>query len=419
MKHFLTILTLTLFSSKIFAQCAPSDSTIMGASYANDVFYSFKNGVVKTESNSNWQLAFSVQRSQFPNNPTNGVSIRVNTVKGCNLVKLGSSANAANWRSIDTTGLYLMPVRLDSMKTWDISAFTKEYNVSSAPFNFIWGNYNMTTKNVDGSSVFVLYNKTANWYKKVFIKQLGYDSMWNVIISNVDNTDSTNLIFSKTSYPNRLFVYYDVVNKQLVDREPTNASWDVVWTRYTEMATQGPTTIPYPFTGILSNKGVTVAKNVGLKCDKVWLGKTNATYSANTDAIGQNWKYSNMGPFFIVDTFVYFVKAKDAADYKLSFNSFVGNSAGKTVFSVKSESLSTSGVTTNNTIKIYPNPSNTVINIASAETIQEVLLTDVKGAMLAVKAINNSIDISDLANGIYVLQVTTANGTYTQKIIKE
>ncbi|MES2618959.1 MAG: hypothetical protein V4613_13865, partial [Bacteroidota bacterium] len=158
MKHFFTILTLSLFSTKIFAQCAPSDSTIMGASYINDVFYSFKNGVVKTESNTNWQLAFSVQRSQFPSNPTNGVSVRVNTVKGCNLVKLGSSANAANWRAIDTTGLYMMPTRLDSMKTWDISAFTKEYNAGTSPFNFIWGNYNMTTKNVDGSSVFILYN---------------------------------------------------------------------------------------------------------------------------------------------------------------------------------------------------------------------------------------------------------------------
>lgn len=418
MKKIITILSFCFLSTGVFAQCAASDSTIMGANYANDVFYSFKNGVVKTESNSNWHLAISVQRSQFPNNPATGVGIRVNSVKGCNLVKL-NGANAANWRAIDTTGFRSLPNRLDSMKTWDMTAFTKEYNPATAPFNFIWGNYNMTSKNVDGSAVFLLYNSTANWYKKVFVKQLAYDTLWNIIISNVDNSDSVNLMVNKNTYKNRLFVYYDVVNKQLNDREPAITAWDAVWTRYTEVVTQNNQTMAYPLTGILLNKGVTVAKSVGPKCNQTWLSKNTVPFSVVTNTIGYDWKYSNMGPFAIVDTFVYFVKTRDTSYYKLSFNRFVGASAGKTVFSLKNESLSNKTIKSKAGITLYPNPAADVVTIRTEATVLNVKVMTATGSEVELPVNNNSIQTSGLSSGLYLLTITTDKGTETIKLIKE
>ncbi|MDI1234744.1 MAG: T9SS type A sorting domain-containing protein [bacterium] len=419
MKQKLIIFLLVVCSTKLFSQCVTSDSTVMGPAYANDVFYSLQNGTVKTESNNNWNLAFSVQGSQFPLKPETGVAIRVNSVKGNTLVKL-NGANTANWRKIDTTGLFTLPERLDSFKTWDISAFTKGYNYTKAPFNFIWGNYNNTTHDVEGNNVFVLYNKNAGMYKKIFIKSLGYDTLWNVIISNIDNSDSTNLIFSKGQYPNRLFVYYDLINKQLINREPAKNTWDLVWTRYKDVVTIFNVTAPYPVTGVLSNKNTKIAKNLGKKCNEIWLTNVNAPFISDIDNIGWDWKIAPQGPgpFVIVDTFVYFIKNIANKDYKVSFNGFIGSSAGKSYFSVTPVSASLKNIN-NNVSNIYPNPANGSVNISSNETISNIELIDITGASTKLIANNNMIDISNLASGIYILNIQTKSGISSHKLVKE
>jgi len=390
----------------------------MGPGYVNDVFYSFKNGTVKTVANNNWHMAFSVQGSQFPLHPETGVSIRVNSVKGNVLVKL-NSANAANWRKIDTTGLYALPERLDSFKTWDIGAFNKGYNYSKAPFNFVWGSYNNATHNIEGTNVFVLYNKAAGVYKKVFIKSLGFDTLWNVIISNIDNSDSTNLIFSKGKFPDRLFVYYDVVNKQLNDREPARNTWCLVWTRYKDIVTQFNVTGAYPLTGILANKSDTIAKNMGKKCNEVWLTSVTAPFLQNTNNIGWDWKIPPQGPgaFVMVDTFVYFVKNTASNYYKLSFNKFGGSATGKTYFSVNQVSASLNKIDLNTT-SIYPNPTTGLLKINSEETILNIELIDVTGSKSNLIMNNNTIDISNLASGIYLLNIHTKSGIYSHKLVK-
>jgi hypothetical protein len=418
MKQKILLILLVAFSTQLFSQCATSDSTNMGPGYVNDVFYSFQNGTVKTVPNSNWHMAFSVQGSKFIPHPETGVSIRVNSVKGNVLVKL-NGANAANWRAIDTTGLYTLPERLDSFKSWDFGAFNKGYNYNKAPFNFIWGAYNSTTKNVDGNNVFVLYNKTAGVYKKVFIKSLGWDTLWNVIISNIDNSDSTNLIFSKNSFPNRLFVYYDMINKQLNDREPAKNTWDLVWTRYKDVVTQFNVTGAYPLTGILVNKSDTVAKNTGKKCNEVWLSSVTAPFLYQADNIGWDWKIAPQGPgaFAMVDTFVFFVKNSPSNYYKLSFNKFGGSATGKTYFSVNQVSASLNKIDLNTT-SIYPNPTSGLLKINSEETILNIELIDVTGSKSNLMLNNNTIDISNLSSGIYMLNIQTKSGIYSHKLVK-
>ncbi len=418
MKQKILLYLLVAFSTQLFSQCATSDSTNMGPGYVNDVFYSFQNGTVKTVPNNNWHMAFSVQGSQFPIHPETGVSIRVNSVKGNVLVKL-NGASPANWRKIDTTGLYALPERLDSFKTWDIGGFNKDYNYNKAPFNFIWGAYNNTTHNVEGTNVYVLYNKTAGVYKKVFIKALVYDTLWNVIISNIDNSDSTNLIFSKGSFPNRLFVYYDAVNKQLNDREPARNTWDLVWTRYKDVVTQFNVTGAYPLTGVLVNKSDTVAKNMGKKCNEVWLTSVTAPFIKSTDNIGWDWKIAPQGPgpFGIVDTFVFFVKNSPTKYYKLSFNKFGGSATGKTYFSVNQVSASINKIDLNTT-NIYPNPTSGLLKINSEETILNIELIDVTGSKSNLIMNNNTIDISNLSSGIYMLNIQTKSGVYSHKLVK-
>ncbi len=418
MKKIYTLITISLLSTKIFAQCGPSDSTIMGAGYANDVFYSFKNKVVKTEPNTNWHLAFSVQRGQFQSNPVAAVTIRVNSVGGANLVKLNPSQMAANWRKIDTAGLYALPLQYDKFTNWDSSAFTKGYNFAGNTFDFKWGTYNTQTNNLTGNRVFVLYNKTANWYKKVFINGLVYDTLWTVTMSNIDNSDSVTFTINKKQFPNKLFAYRNVLSNTTIDREPTNTAWDVVFTRYRDLITQNNITQYQNLTGILANKSVTIARNTGKKCNEVWLSTKSAPFETNIGLIGWDWKFFDGMKFTIVDTLVYFVVGKDGAKYKLSFKSFGGSTTGKSVFNQYEATLGLNSIT-KNAIQLYPNPTTGTLQFDPTKIVTNVLVTDIKGSLVSVNVVNNMLDLSSFANGIYHLQINTNNGIYMQKVVKQ
>lgn len=76
------------------------------------------------------------------------------------------------------------------------------------------------------------------------------------------------------------------------------------------------------------------------------------------------------------------------------------------------------------TFTAYPNPAQTELNIAQngADAIQRISITDMNGRV--VKTITPSgtevtrANIADLSNGIYILNVATAKGSSTKKIVK-
>jgi len=74
----------------------------------------------------------------------------------------------------------------------------------------------------------------------------------------------------------------------------------------------------------------------------------------------------------------------------------------------------------NKEISLYPNPTTSQLTINTTEQIKSINILDVSGK--TVKAItpnNNTIDVSDLTNGIYFLKIETENGIVTSKFIKE
>jgi hypothetical protein len=65
---------------------------------------------------------------------------------------------------------------------------------------------------------------------------------------------------------------------------------------------------------------------------------------------------------------------------------------------------------------IYPNPANNLINMATTQDITEIKLFDVLGNnILSTK--EKVIDVSNLAEGIYFIEVQTSEGVLTKKII--
>lgn len=77
----------------------------------------------------------------------------------------------------------------------------------------------------------------------------------------------------------------------------------------------------------------------------------------------------------------------------------------------------------NNDIKIYPNPTTSLLYFESNNAmIKEVEIMDINGRLVAtISEIgeNNALSVKELNSGIYLIKITTSNGIFTQKIIKE
>lgn len=106
------------------------------------------------------------------------------------------------------------------------------------------------------------------------------------------------------------------------------------------------------------------------------------------------------------------------ADIFFDYNAPIDTGFENTIF----QALSNSSIIKDNTISIYPNPTNSVITIKCDSTIKSIELFDVQGRVLLTKMISENsevLDISDKANGIYFLKITSDKGSKVEKLIKE
>ena len=71
-------------------------------------------------------------------------------------------------------------------------------------------------------------------------------------------------------------------------------------------------------------------------------------------------------------------------------------------------------------IELYPNPVNSILQISTTELVQSIKIVSIDGkAILSVfEPKQNKIDISNLPNGIYLIEIKTNQTTHTLKFIK-
>lgn len=87
---------------------------------------------------------------------------------------------------------------------------------------------------------------------------------------------------------------------------------------------------------------------------------------------------------------------------------------------------SVENINLNNNVSVYPNPANDVLNVTidiSNSTTSSIVLTNILGATVyskdlgSINGLNNeTIDVSGLEAGVYILRLQTENGTATKKI---
>ncbi len=393
-----TIISFLFLSFLVTTNAQTIDSVSTGASNANTVFYSFKNGIIKTQPNSDWDLAFEI--SGF------SASILANHAKG--LVVYQSPFSFANWATFDTSNYSTWKKMYNSPQLWSVGAFNLHTNTD--PYDLGWGTYDPASHIVSGDSIFLV--KLANGtLKKLTILNLS-TGIYSIRYSNLDGSNESTKSIDKANYKNKNFGYFAFDTETSLDREPLTADWDIAFTKYTEFI---PTA--YNVAGVWTNKG-----NKTAEARNVSVTTTNYSpfrFSDSNSIIGYDWKKYNasLNKYDITSNLVYFVTTKEAT-WKLVFTGYKGGANGTFYFSKEAMSASLQS-TKLTSCSIYPNPSQSSLSIKlpSNNQLIKYSIQSISGQTLA-EGKDSTLNISGLTAGIYYLTLNTTKGIQTLKFSK-
>jgi hypothetical protein len=430
-KNLFTILFLASIATNLFAQSTTtSDSLSMTIGTAVDVYYNLQTGKKDTVSNRNWHLAFAVRNAQPPTRTMQAATVLINEGRGVSLYE--TNKTLADWNNFDTTGWNTWKPAYNSDSSWDVGAFNKNRDTAQS-FDYGWGMYNMTSRDVSGSKIYLIavdnaqnpFGTPTN-FRKICIQKIVYDTQWVFTISKLDGTDSNTVTINKKDFTGKLFAYYNMNANIVIDREPIPANqWNLLFTRYKALVTLGPTTIMYPVMGVLQNMNTMAYKLTG-----------STAFTANYDTmkfirkirtIDWDWKVitTSPGEWPIVDTTVYFTKNANQIN-KIKFTRYYAASDRQVIVfnKTKYDALAVNEAIKNKLqVSVYPNPAteNLFVELDSKIKTAQINISDLSGkSIINTKLSNqNNIDISGLQLGMYMLTVSTENGSETVKFIKQ
>jgi hypothetical protein len=438
MKRNIVSIILLALAAAVSAQNTRVDSVSMGTgtpSYPYDVFYNLTTGDKDTVVNTNWHLAFAMRPALPPANVMRSTTVRINASRNVTLYKSNFTSN--QWSSFDTAGFTTWRVMANGDSSWDVAAFNADYDASN-PFDYGWGQYSMNSHNVEGTKMYLLAvgSGQAKTYKKITIQKLAYDTLWFFTFSNLDGTDSTTQTISKPTYKSKLFAYYNILTKTVIDREP-NRNWDLVFTHYRTNATfPGFPTSAFNFAGVLQAPQLNVARVTNVA--KPISDTSDITiYSKRIGTIGWDWKVTPLGPppsgpWNLTDSLTYFIKRdKDSVTYKLTFDKFSNVPSQIIVFNIKTISPKmNTGISNlsdlNLEASIYPNPAKQIVNVSipsiSGKEQVVVSIIDMTGKVVSTTTIvgnNTQLDLSSFNKGLYFINLNINGVSVTKKLIVE
>lgn len=390
-----------------------------GASYPEDVFYSMKNGQQKATSNLNWHIGFQMT----PPGPTGNVSIIANHAQtGMQVYSLHMSASSkfTSLVAADTVGLTSDQL-YNADTSWNWGAFNK--NTSGNIIDYGWGIYNQMDHNVYGDTLYLVKvgGEAYKVWPQMYVSTPADSVQYRMRIAKFDGSEDTTIrVYVKPNFQNRLFAYYDIENKVLIDREPNRDSWDVVFTRFIDWvpAPGGGPLVPYPVMGVLSNIGVKVADVRNVDPDTTMY--QNYMEDKDADQIGSDWKNFNMSatpPRWEWDTTAtFFVHSTHSMEiHQVVFTRFDGASTGKTVFKKRKvgDVVSVNDIENNiSRYSIVPNPTTSKVNVLlDAKEYTDnamIVVSDITGRVV----MTNTVVLNKGLNALGFDMVSYPAGTY-------
>lgn len=244
-------------------------------------------------------------------------------------------------------------------------------------------------------------------------------------IAKFDGSDDRTVkIYRKNGFTNALMGYYNAVDGTMPNREPARNNWEILFTRYHELATRGPVTAMYPVMGVLTNVGVTVAEVVNADANAAATGYASKTYSSKINEIGSEWKSqptdpntgAPTGPWMTDTTKNYLLKSTISGKYyQLVFTGFGGTSNGKSYYKYRELGDVPTAVShveeAVTAFLLVPNPtageSQIMLDVKQGGKAR-MIVTDAMGRTVQ----NNTLNLNAGINGYQLSLGNAAAGTY-------
>ncbi len=395
MQKFLLSISLLFAANAAFSQTIQEIST--GAGYKKQAFVNLKTGLQTSVADNGWDIAFSTQGQQDAGiflNESSGSSM------GVALARVEAWSSFASWADVLDPADPTLTEILNDEQSWQMGAFNADANL--AQYNFGWGAYNPGTHAVEGTKVFVLKLRDGS-YRKLQIQSL-VGTTYTFRYANLDGTGEATKTVNKADHTGKTLAYFSLATGATTDVEPATG-WDIEFCRYvTTLWDPGTSTyIHYNVTGILSGKGVTVAKVLGIDPATVQFNPAQDTLKTCLDEIGHDWKTFNT-TWSVDDTRVYFLKAADGHLWKLHFIDFEGSTTGTAVLEKTDLGLISATENLGNGmaagLSVFPNPAraeaNVVVELPSTFNSQAAQLTllDASGRAVFAKNLNLNVGLN-------------------------
>ncbi|MEY4904063.1 MAG: hypothetical protein RLZZ292_1878, partial [Bacteroidota bacterium] len=315
------------FFALVNSAIAQTSQITTGAGYQKQTYYNLATGTSKTVAHTTWDLAFSVYGQQ-------DAGIFVNEAAGSSMGQSLPSTeayNAPTGNFADVITAAQVTERLyNTEQNWSYGALNELRDTSDA-FDYGWGKYNFGNNTVEGNKVFVLKLRDGN-FRKVEIQKLAL-TKYTFRHAALDGTDEKIVTIDKKDFKENTLAYFSFSAGATVVVEPTDG-FDLLFTRYSALLTQGPTTTQYIVAGILTGRGIQTAKATGIDPKTVKVADYTSKFSKDIDSIGHDWKSFSLttNKWSVANDRAYFLKMKDQTIWKLVFIDFEGSATGTATF---------------------------------------------------------------------------------------
>jgi hypothetical protein len=420
MKNFTLGTMMVALSLGLNAQNAVQDSIIMGASYANEVYYKLADGAKSEHLATDWHLGFSTEAYSATiitnaGHPSPGMG-----AAGMSIAVWPGGTNAS-FATVDTAGFSTWPKLYDDSLDFSIGAFNKN---SIGGMDYGWGAYNISTHVISGDSVYIIKVGSVAYKLDIIKKQSGtYTFRYANVADGGNGTEVT--INASTTYGTKDFVFFNLVDGQIKDREL--ADWDLWAVKYYDV--YNGTAPNQSVVGILTNPKWEVAVvEVGAGNQASHTDFLSGNFSDHKNELGQSYKGLNAQYQWVVtNTKVYYLQNTSGDVWKWYPTSFVGTSQGKTVF--YKEQLAFAGIENTGIqfVDIYPNPAQDQLTIVfdSKGTSADIIIRNQMGQVVSMNNMNTTpgvaqqkMDVSALTNGLYFVEVNQNGNTTVKSVVK-
>jgi hypothetical protein len=415
-----TLLIACLFViTSLFAQ----QQITTGTSYRKQNFFKLSDASSIVINNTDWDIAFTVygqtDAGVFLNEAVgsgNPVQLPVRLYKAPSNI----FENTVNISEIKDT-LY------NDEKGWAYGAFNSGRNPADYT-DYGWGKYNPPTNEVIGNKVFVIQLRNST-FRKIEIQKLGLGYTFRH--ANLDGTDEKVVTFKKGDFKGKTLAYFSFSDNMVKNLEL--ADFDILYTRYlTKVEQNGAFLENYPVTGILSGRGVQVAKISGVDPKTINLNNYVSNLNKSIDVIGHDWKTFSLttNSWTVPSDRVYFVKTAANRYFKLVFIDFEGAATGTASFETEEIKgiISSKDIAQQYNFKVYPTLTTNDLNIVfdnNDMTAFEITITNMAGQTISNHQIDiaagfqvKTMNVSDLSVGAYIVTLKSANGFATAKFVK-